>query len=205
MQGLPQIKEICINDYIKEIHSSLENKNYLSALSVALMIPDICRNQLGLKRKSGYINWFNKYVFKKYYDIPSKHYLKKLDKGIGETYRIKFNGNVCYALRCAILHTGSTVIEFENKKDKLKARIDKIELCINSESNFDNQYGESSSIVTFSDNTKSIRIRVNIITLIKNILAGYKTFLKENNIDKDKLFYLIDFDKKGNIIFTPIN
>ena len=51
MEGLPQIKEICIEDYIKEIYSSIENKNYLSGLSVALMIPDICRNQLGWKKK----------------------------------------------------------------------------------------------------------------------------------------------------------
>ena len=77
MKGLPQIREICVNDYINEIYSSINNQNYLSALSVALMIPDICRNQLGLKRKNGYITWFNKYVFKKYYDIPHKHYLKK--------------------------------------------------------------------------------------------------------------------------------
>lgn len=70
MIGLPQIRDIYINDYIKEIKNSLDSHNYLSALTLSLMIPDICSKFIGKKNKSGYLYWFNKYVYRTYYDIP---------------------------------------------------------------------------------------------------------------------------------------
>ena len=64
MNEFPQIKEIVINDYIKEIENLIENQNYLSALSISLMMPDICskfQNKNGNDKKK-YIEWFNEYV-----------------------------------------------------------------------------------------------------------------------------------------------
>lgn len=114
---------------------------------------------------------------------------------------MKLNGAVCYALRNAIIHSGTSFIEFKKSGQKEKAKIDQIELCINSESDFDRQYGESVSIRKYDQVNKEISIRVNIINLIINILNGYEEF-KKNNINT-KLFSIIDWDKKsGNIVFT---
>ena len=46
-------------------------------------------------------------------------------------------------------------------------------------------------------------IRLNIVNFAKDIIDGCNRFLKENNIDDIRLFNMIDWDKKGNIIFTP--
>ena len=116
MSRFLQIRNVTVNHYIEEINNSIQSKNYLSALAISLMIPDMCSKKLGLEKKFGYVTWFNKYVFRKYYDYPKKQQLKKLKKGIGEIYKIKINGNVCYALRCAILHSGSSYIDFEKRK-----------------------------------------------------------------------------------------
>lgn len=198
MNDLPQIRDISIDDYILEISNSLNSKNYLSALTVALMIPDICRkiNDDGLS----YQDWFDKHIFEEYYNFPRIEDIDKNNKSY-ELYEIKLNGAVCYALRNAIIHSGTSFVEFKKSGQKERAKIDQIELCINSESNLDNQYGESVSIRKYDQDNKEISIRINIIILVRNILNGYEEFKKNNRYNK--LFSIIDWDKKsGNIVFT---
>ena len=196
MKIVSRIKNITVNNYINEINESIDNKNYLSALTIALIIPDICCNYLGEKRKYGYIKWFNKYVFRSYYDFPKNKEIKKLPKEKQDIYKIKFNGYVCYALRCAILHSGNAYIQFKNENDKVKAHIDEIELCVNEQSDRDNQYGEAVSILTSNDGTKNVKIRINTINFIDNIINGYTDFLNEKGIKDIKLFSMIDWDKQ---------
>ena len=193
---LPLVKQIKIVDYINEIQSNIENMNYLSALSLALIIPDICAHIINnTSGKKDYVKWFNKYVFEEFYNYDTI-------KNQNNEY-VQFNGMVCYALRNAILHSGSTIIKYHNKKDKPIAKIDGIELCINSKSDIHNQFGESISIVKNNNNNEIyIKIRINIINFCKNMLKGCENFLIENNLD-DNLFLLIDWDKKGTIKFVP--
>ena len=75
------------------------------------MIPDICskydektnyRNE-----ENKYIQWFNKYVYRKYFNFPGKKELKKVKSK--EMYKIKFTGSTCYALRNAMMHSGNTM------------------------------------------------------------------------------------------------
>lgn len=199
MNNFPQIRDISVDDYILEISNCLETKNYLSALSVALMIPDICRKIIG--DKLSYQDWFNKYVFNKFYNIPKIEDIDENDESY-ELYEIKLNGDVCYALRNSILHSGTSHISFRKIGQKERAKIDRIELCVNGKSNFKNQYGESISILRFDENKKVISIRINIVNLVINILNGYEIFKKENS--NTHLFTLIDWDKKdGTIVFTP--
>ena len=63
------------------------------------MIPGICSKTLAWRKKLGYVNWFNKYVFRNYYDRHKKKQIKKVSKELASTYKIKFNGNTCYAFK----------------------------------------------------------------------------------------------------------
>ena len=199
MNDFPQIRDICIDDYVNEIKLSLDNKNYLSALSVALMIPDICKNVSN--DEICYAEWFNKYVYEPFYNFPTIENIDKNNKAY-QLYDIKLNGYVCYALRNAILHSGTSYVEFKKAGQKEKAKIDHIELCINGNSDLDKQYGESVSITRYNNEQKRISIRINIVNLILNILKGYNEFKKDNG--DIRLFSMIDWDKKGGkIIFTP--
>lgn len=195
------IKKITIEDFLDEIKSCIDNKNFLSALSMTLIIPDICsRISVELNdstsRTNKYESWFNRWVYRKYYSMPNGKYIRRLKSLNPELYRIKFNGAVCYKLRCSILHQGNLNLELpRNDKDKLKMKITNISLCLNSKSDF--QYGESTGIVT-SSNKKEISLRINIITLMNNMISGCHDFLEYYNLKNYKLFNLIDWD------FNPI-
>lgn len=199
MNGLPQIREISTDDYVEEINKAIEEHNYLSVLVLSLMIPDICSKYY---TNCGYVKWFNKYVYRKQYDFSQKKDIKR-NHSKSKTYRIKFNGSTCYALRNAILHSGKPCLIFTNEKDRIKANVDNIELCVNGNSDKYSQYGEAVSITNYNDMTKKVSIRINIVIFAKKIILGYRDFLADNNIDNMKLFHMIDWDKKGNIIFTP--
>ncbi len=200
MDNFPQIRLITTNDYISEINKSIEVRNYMSALVLSLMIPDICSKRL---KNIGYVKWFNKYVYRKYYDNPKRSEIKDYYKK-SKTYKVKFNGSTCYSLRNAILHSGSPYIVFTKEKDRLKANVDHIELCVNGQSDRENQYGEAVHIVTYNDMKKSVSIRINIVNFAEKMIAGYKDFLLDNNIDNLELFDMIDWDKKGGkIVFIP--
>ncbi len=73
---------------IKSIEKSVENKNWYSALVLALTLPDIC-GKFEDKGKSS-----------------SKRYSEWFDKYLGEEYDGYLSGNDCYALRCSFLHEG---------------------------------------------------------------------------------------------------
>ena len=196
MSELPQIREIVVNDYITEIENLIKNKNYLSALSISLMMPDICskfQNKNG-NDKEKYIEWFNEYVYESYY------------KGLLSN-EIECNGNVCYALRNSMLHKGNPYIEFlgkSKKADKVKAKNDGIQLCVNGNSSIERQYGEAVTKYR-NQNYIHITIRINIVNFSRNMINGCKNFLRKNkNISNTSIFYLIDWDKKGGEIkFTP--
>ena len=206
MDMFPQIRLITAGDYIVEIENAIASHNYLSALVLSLMIPDICSkydNKNNGNEEKKYIKWFNTYVYKKYYNIPNNKQIRKT-KTRKEMYRIKFNGSTCYALRNAIFHSGNPYLIYKNKKDRIKANVDAIELCVNGESDIESQYGEGASITIRGDNSKSVSIRINIVLFVENMISGYNDFLTQNSINEIKLFNLIDWDKiGGKIVFTP--
>lgn len=78
----------------------------LSALSLALCIPDICGKQLypnARGSKDRYCKWFDQYVVQRYSPTNSH----------GDEY---FNGRNCYQLRCSFLHEGTNRVD-ENKRE----------------------------------------------------------------------------------------
>ncbi len=85
-----------IEEIINEIHKLLKNGYPYSALGMALTIPDICGNIAYPEARCGerYIRWFNEYV-------SPTNCLQS-----GKDYRL-FDGEICYKLRCAYLHSGN--------------------------------------------------------------------------------------------------
>ena len=201
MIDLPQIEGITLKSYINEIKKSIKDGNYLSVLTMSLMIPDICSNYMKWEGNEGYIKWFDTYVFP--YNEVSKEQLKnKYGNHIPKIHNITFDGKACYILRCFVLHEGTTPIADFYSKEKDMRQVKKIELSVNSKSDELNQYGEAKRIVTYG-NTEEQTIRLNIVNLANEIIKGCNRFLEENKIDDIKLFLMIDWDKKGNIVFNP--
>jgi hypothetical protein len=190
MNEIQMIRDVSVNDYIDEINDAINTHNYLSALTLTLLIPDICSKSI---KNCGYVRWFNKYVYRNYFDFPKN---KDINYKKSKTYKIKFNGSTCYALRNAIIHSGNPNISFKKKNDRIKANVDNIELCVNGKSDKDNQYGEAITFFYFNDNIKTVTIRINIVLFAEKMINGYKDFLKDNNIDNIYLFQMIDWDKK---------
>jgi len=97
-----------LDKLIKEIMSSLDNKNYLSALALTLTLPDICAKIAYPKMKcvgERYTQWYNDYIYK-YESTDELGNLGKVD------------GRAVYELRCKLLHDGSSDIGEYMKKQK---------------------------------------------------------------------------------------
>jgi hypothetical protein len=84
--------------FLLSIRASLEARNWLAALTTALLLPDICGFIEGTERGSEarYVAWFRRYVQPRYTGRPGNMF-----------DHIFLSGNDCYALRCALLHEGT--------------------------------------------------------------------------------------------------
>ncbi len=201
MIDLPQTRSISLKSYIEDIKKSIKDGNYLSVLCISLIIPDICINYLDWDNKDGkgYKKWVDKYITESY--LPSTKYNSNRKRR--EIDDIKFDGKACYSLRCSILHEGTTPLETKLLKTEGIKKYKTIQLCVNSKSNLDYQYGESKSLVT-SPNHKEYSMRINVVNFAKEMIDGCNKFLEEEKIDDIRLFTMIDWDNRnGEIIFTP--
>jgi hypothetical protein len=81
--------EKTMKDIVRSIRTSIQNKNWYSALITSLIVPDICgKIQYPNKQsKERYIEWLNEYL--------------------SVSYRVFLTATDCYALRCSFLHEGS--------------------------------------------------------------------------------------------------
>ncbi|WP_413754781.1 hypothetical protein [Streptomyces sp. MMBL 11-3] len=84
------------------LDQTVRERNWHAALVMALTLPDICAKIVSPTERSGarYAAWFDEHVKPKY-TRPS---------GRGGEERVFLSGGDCYALRCALLHEGSTDI-----------------------------------------------------------------------------------------------
>ncbi len=84
---------------IDSIEKNLHDKNWYAALILSLILPDICAKIEGNYTNSSkrYPEWFNKYLKGKYNGFLS--------------------GKDCYALRCSLIHEGSSNTENQSSKD----------------------------------------------------------------------------------------
>ncbi len=81
------VSDFTLNSLIQIIDRELKEKHLMSALFIALTIPDICSGERAPKSK--YIEWFDNWVIR------------------GDPKPI-ISGKDCYDIRCGILHSGTT-------------------------------------------------------------------------------------------------
>lgn len=160
--------------------SSLDNKNYISALALTLTLPDICGKIEFPNMKSGkdrYTHWYNDYIYK--YDSTDE--FENLDK---------VDGRAVYELRCNLLHDGSSDIGEYMKKQKREIE----------PTNF--VFELTDSITSYSkswgDNVDdhSIRIRIGVNDFCKNVCSTAKNFYNETTKSKQNIYNnIIIFDE----------
>lgn len=165
---------------IEDIEKALEAKAYLSALALALTLPDICGKiaypdpKIGVGQR--YTTWFDEYITD---DSPNEI----------ANYPI-FDGEKCYKLRCAFLHEGSI---------KGITDVDKFELCINGCSSF--------GLITrsFGENEEtpfhSIKLEINQVCL--RICSAAKEFYdkyEDKSIFEDQNITIRDIEAEANRI-----
>lgn len=163
-----------IDRMIEETNKCLDNGLYISALTMALIIPDMCGKAEYPNEKSNkqrYITWFDEWI------------------GKFETYEGQENphltGEIVYSLRCSMLHEGNPTI------DKEKFKINKFALLWQSEKN-SFMFGGSSSIYYSTDVNgnkciNEIEYEINIRNLVFKICKCAEVYYKEN---KDKFNYI---------------
>lgn len=161
-----------IKDFVCDIKRAMDNKAYLSALALALTLPDICgQNEYfkisNMNNKDKYIKWFDKWIYK-YVEIPRSNIevFNQYDE------LIKFNGEVCYGLRNALLHHGNVLDNYITDG----IRIDRFELCV-SDSEF--QFGDSLGVQISNDEIVETHIRFNIVNLLNCFIFGIEDYINQ--------------------------
>lgn len=153
-----------IEQLIKEIKFSLENNQYMAALTMSLLLPDICGKAEfpDAKNRERYVEWYDKYIgqYEKCKDEIFDH----------ECHVPNLTGEIVYSLRCSVLHQGAPTI------NKSKCKIDHFTIMVQKYVAPDIHKGDvvvhkifGTGTITWIDKTgKHIRVNFN---------AGEKTFI----------------------------
>ena len=160
-----------IRDIINDIKIAKDNKAYISALALALTLPNILSNiEYGRStHRSEYIEWFDKWVFPYYKQPPSEN--EYINQGIENS---KFDGVNCYALRCALLHSGNYDLTFN------KGRIHIFSLRVSE----DNSHYGDVYMCDATPNPNHIYVSIDVKKLIDSILTGAQEYIA---INEDKI------------------
>ena len=107
-----------INYIIKEIDISIKNECYLSALALALTLPDICGKveYPELKTTDRYKKWSQLHLCQ--YEAPLKGNEEEND--IEMPY---LNEDILYSLRCSILYEGTIKVD-KSKISENRCKVD---------------------------------------------------------------------------------
>ena len=168
-----------LQDIINSVEQSLENKNYISALALALTIPDKCGkieypNINGSKRR--YIDWYNTWCY-----LP--------DSDTSEPQLPDADGSMIYQLRCSVLHDNSTELDYNKLEEKNK--LDEFELEITD----DNKWCYSVFAAGVFNNGESRHMRIRVIDLCRMICYGASIYYKKNaeKVDQSNNIKIVDY------------
>lgn len=171
-----------ILQFVESINLSLSTKNYFSALTGALILPDICCSlEDPIRRSSGkkYVTWFRKYIEELY----------KTYQGEGKNDYLWFSGEECYALRCAYLHKGTNSIEDEVILKNYKTGSKKIEFMAE----------------MFSDNLQmGDTLIIRLERFCQNIIYGVEQWLENNKDNQLVLERMLEIPRIYTESFSPM-
>ena len=159
---------------IEDVKKALKNGTYYCALALALTFPDICcqvENGIAAGQNANrdmYINWVNKYFDKEdfYFPIPGFE---------SQT----FTGEMCYSLRCKVLHNGNTDVN----NQKLGVNVDEFILTRPGDKDYYSgyKYGE----ITQPDRTKKAVTYIGIDYLCERLCYAAENFYNGWHEKKD--------------------
>ena len=167
-----------IQNLINDINRAKSNEAYISALALALTLPDICGKIEYQNSKVGfrYVKWYDNWVYKYFEQKESENEFIARAENV-----VAFDGVFCYQLRCAILHSGNTEIIVNGVK------WDTLELSVCKSGK---QKGYALVCDVSNSDVKNINVNLNVVHLIDAIILGVKGYLT----DKGDIF-----DVYGNI------
>lgn len=167
-----------IKGYQKSVRDCLENENYFGAILTSLILPEVCSkisycNSKGVSTR--YKEWLNTYF------IP-------LIENEDEVVRNYLNAKNIYALRCTIVHEGSSdVSRQDNYKNKLKKyeQVDEIIPFLNT-LNFQKVLYTDSTIMSTVATKKSLFLDLEFFCEL--MIKSVDIWLKDNiSLDETEL------------------
>lgn len=197
---IPHQVDTSIRGRMNDVHKAFDAGAFLSAISMALTLPDVCGARLYPNCKScgkRYADWFDSYVAPVYIG-PRLHEEDAWEPQNGkepdpyETYC--FSGADCYQLRCVYLHEGTNAPDIS--KGTTPYRIIQFRVFSNTQSGC-NGVGWSKGD---GDATGLLKIDLDLRKFLQALEAGINSFLNdypEMNEDKgsDSFLYqpVLDF------------
>lgn len=161
---------------VEEVRKQLEADNHLSALMIALTIPDICGKILYPKDKCGerYRKWFDMYIG----DYEQSPFAKEDEKWRDMPY---MDGRSCYKLRCSLLHSGSDDIAEEINLNEFRLLFGKSAILGSSAIEQRIDYMTDGSII---EGNKIRKLDVNVNDFCNKIIWAAEAFLRNEIKDK---------------------
>jgi hypothetical protein len=142
---------------------------------LALTIPDICglveHPECRKKSKKRYVAWFNDHIL--------VNYAKKFtpEGGVSESY---FDGDMCYSLRCKLLHEGNNQIDVKsiNVSGGKSCRFEFRLIVGGSDS-----HGRANHNVPGCETVVVERVTLSVTDLCEALCSGAENFYKTRNKD----------------------
>ena len=178
-----------IDMIIEDIQTALKNEAYIAALSLVVILPDICGKAEYPDIHKGSIR------YKKWFD----EYIGQYEKSPFDSQDIYENphlsGEVMYQLRCSFLHEGNPNVD-KDKIEEESCKIDKFIIEIEKEKEF-HVMGSSSSVTWGINEPVFRKFRLNLRDLCFKV-TGVAKFYYENNKEKFSFFNyeFVDIDKE---------
>lgn len=169
-----------IHQIIEEAFDCYKNKQYLSSLMIAVMLPDICskiENNSKKSRHEIYVKWCNKWMYS---------YFGGILPNFTNSYKDKF-GEIIYLLRCSLFHNGeNNLTDFSSKFFTLKNFT--FYIYENNDNLLDNSMIITKKKITGMLKFKNeLNIKINLGFFIHSLLYSSLLFINKNNINDTKL------------------
>lgn len=171
---------------ISEVRCCLENKLYLAALALALMIPDMCgateNSDKQVKSYDRYVTWFEKWVAPEYMKFIEAS--EKDEICFEKKSPYFFTGDACYALRCSFLHEGSSDVK---RKGADKGGPEVADYQLRLVLGGSDGYGHNEHRCGEVKLNEIYNVTINIVRLCENICSGAEKFYEtRKNLDSIK-------------------